>query len=210
MHRSVVDSTGTEVQIKHLRISSELFEKGYAAGEGPCKCTSTCCEGGVLADVTERKKILAHKDMIRRYMDETQPHNDADWFEQQEHDDADFPSGRCVGTTEHNNKCAFLDKIGRCSIQVAATSEGMHKWALKPLFCILFPIEISDRLVSFDPMLQDDEQCCTISSEFDTPLFEAAREELVHLLGEDGYADLEKHFVQTSRKQPLINEKVNP
>ena len=119
-------------------------------------------------------------------------------------DDEDFPSGRCQGTGEINKKCAFLDKNGRCSIQVAATEEGMNRWALKPLYCILFPIEVSDHIIAFDEMLQDDQSCCTIQEEFDVPLFRACKEELVRLVGEGGYMRMEEHYekLQKTEKQP--------
>jgi hypothetical protein len=132
--------------------------------------------------------------MIRKYMDETQSTDDAEWFEAREFEDADFPSGRCVGTREIANKCTFLDKAGRCTLQVAAMKEGMHKWALKPLFCILYPIEISNHLVGFDDLLQDDQPCCSVSSDFDVPLFEACKEELLHLVGEAGFARMQEYY----------------
>ena len=182
------------IQVKQYTIASDLLGLGVPEGGGPCKCTAVCCEGGVYADVTERDRILSHTEMITKYMDETQTTDESRWFEHREFDDADFPSGRCVGTTEINNKCAFLNRQGWCSLQVAAVQEGMHRWALKPLFCILFPIEISNGVVSFDDMLQKEESCCTISNEFDTPLFEACREELTHLLGDDGYQEIASHY----------------
>jgi hypothetical protein len=156
----------------------------------------------VYADVREKENILNHKEMIRKYMDETQVTDEALWFEDRESDDADFQSGRCVGTREINDKCAFLDKRGRCTLQVAATEEGMHKWALKPLFCILYPIEISNNVVSFDDMLQDEQPCCSIGPDFQVPLFEACRAELVHLVGEDGFRIMQEHFT-ANRPTPL-------
>jgi hypothetical protein len=148
----------------------------------------------VYADVREKENILDHKDMIRKYMDETQSPDEALWFEDRESEDTDFPSGRCIGTREINDKCAFLDRGGRCTLQIAATEEGMHKWALKPLFCILYPIEISNNVVSFDDMLQDEQHCCSISSDFQVPLFEACKDELVHLLGETGFTSLQGYY----------------
>jgi hypothetical protein len=127
-------------------------------------------------------------------MDETQSTDEANWFDHDVEDDPDFPSGKCVGTQVINDKCAFLDRQGRCSIQVAATAEGLHRWAWKPLYCILFPIEISDRVISFDDMLQDQQPCCSVRNEFDVPLFEACRDELVHLLGEDGFSEIRNQY----------------
>lgn len=186
--------TEENIQVKQYAISPDLLEKGVPTGGGPCRCTAVCCEGGVYTDVVERDKILARNDIIKKHMDETQTTDDSLWFEDHESDDSDFASGRCVGTTEINGKCAFLNKQGWCSLQVAAVAEGMDKWALKPLFCVLYPIEISNRVVLFDDMLQSEETCCTVANEFDVPLFEACKEELIHLLGGDGYRDLESHY----------------
>jgi len=184
------------LRIKQFTIGSGLFTTGYPEGGGPCSCSSTCCEGGVWADVRDRDRILAHKDIIKKYMDGTQTTDDRRWFDAEERIDADFVSGRCIGTAEINNKCAFLDNAGRCSLQVAATAEGMHKWALKPLYCILYPIEVSNNVVGFDTMLQSEQLCCTVDTVFRIPVFEACREELVHLLGEDGFRMMREHYEQ--------------
>jgi hypothetical protein len=190
-------STVDGLRVRGLAVAEELFGTGYPDGGGPCTCTSTCCSGGVYADIAEREAILKNAEMIARYMDETQPADRALWFDDEEETDPDFPSGRCVGTQVHNGKCAFLDKYGRCSIQHATTEQGLGRWALKPLYCILYPIEISDGVVSFDPMLQDEQPCCTVSDEYHVPVFRACKDELIHLLGPDGYQQLEDHYAST-------------
>ncbi len=180
--------------LRGLTIAPELFTRGYPRGGGPCSCSATCCQGGVYADTRERDRILALSGMIRRSMDETQTQDPSRWFEKEECEDPDFPSGRCVGTAVVNDKCAFLDRHGRCSIQVATTEEGLGRWALKPLYCILYPIEISDGVVSFDPMLQDEQSCCTVGPAFDIPLFEACSDELEHILGPGGLLAIREHY----------------
>jgi hypothetical protein len=147
-------------------------------------------------DVRERDTIMSHKDIVRKYMDETQITDARGWFEPNEFEDADFASGRCVGTQIINDKCAFLDKQGRCSLQVAASEEGMQHWSLKPLFCILYPIEISDNVVGFDDMLQDEQTCCSVNRDFELPLFEACKEELTYLLGAEGYDAMKHHHAR--------------
>ncbi|MFN0157451.1 MAG: DUF3109 family protein [Bacteroidota bacterium] len=194
------------VEIQGYSVAPELFEKGYAQGMGPCTCTSTCCSGGVYADIKERDSIIAHKELIKKYMDETQPKDEALWFDESDFEDKDFPSQRAIGTTVHNDKCAFLDKQGRCSIQLATTTEGTGRWALKPLFCILFPIEISNKVIGFDDLLQGDAACCSIGDEFQTPLFEACKDELVHLLGDDGFRTMQEHYAQI---KPAVGAQAN-
>ena len=197
------ESNSSPLQVKQYTIARELFEKGYRGGRGPCTCTSVCCQHGVYADVHERDVILARKDLIAKYMDETQTRDESAWFEEEECQDSDFPSGHCVSTEIINEKCAFLDRLGRCSLQVAATEEGMHKWEWKPLFCILVPLEISNNVIGFDDLLDDDQPCCTISGEFDTPVFAACKEELTHVLGEEGYEEVEAFYQGRMRPAPV-------
>lgn len=189
------------LRVKDYFISNELFEKGYAASNGPCNCTARCCTSGVWVDVREHAAILERKELIQQQMDETQTRDERQWFDGQVENDPDFPSGRCIGTAVINDKCAFLDKFGRCSIQRAAVAAGEHKWAWKPMFCVLFPIVIEDGVIEFDPMLQGKQMCCSVTSAFDIPLFVACKEELVHLLGMDGYSQIESHYVSRSKAQ---------
>lgn len=182
------------LKVQHYTMSGELFTRGFPAGGGPCTCSAVCCEGGVFVDPRERDAILAHRELIAAEMDETQHRVPGDWFEAEEHEDPDFPSGLCVGTKVVNDKCAFLDAAGRCVLQTAALHAGMHPWAFKPLFCVLYPIEIAGGIVSFDNMLQDEQSCCSVATAFDIPLYQACREEIVHLVGEEGYAEMNAHY----------------
>lgn len=198
-------SDAEEFKVKGYSFAPEMFTQGFAHGSGPCGCSSDCCSSGVYVDVKERDNILARKAAIQHQMDETQSTDDTLWFEKEESDDPDFASGRCVGTTVINGKCAFLNARGHCSIQLAAVAEGLDRWAWKPLYCILYPIEISSRLVGFDPMLQDEKPCCSIHNEFEIPLFRACKDELVFFLGEDGYLQLEEHYRGLAKENSSSN-----
>ena len=190
------------LKVGQFTVSGDLFTKGFSTSAGPCSCSTTCCRWGVFVDLLQRDAILAHREIIAREMDDTQNRNATEWFDGETHPDPDFPSGACAGTRVHNDKCAFLDREGRCSIQVASVKNGMHKWALKPLFCVLYPIEISTGIVNFDDMLQDEEHCCSIRAPFEVPVFEACREELVHLVGEEGFNDMLSHYQQLQVTAP--------
>ena len=189
--------------VNGYRISNELFHAGYKAGVTPCNCTSVCCEEGVWVDLKERERILAHRDLIKRHMDESQTTDNSAWFDTELDDDTDFPSGKSVGTAVINGKCTFLDNHGRCTLQVAAIAEGLDRWALKPLFCVLFPICIIDGEVVFDDHLQEEQECCTVTKDFSVPLFEACHDELVHLVGEEGFRTMRRHYEIRSDNQRL-------
>jgi hypothetical protein len=193
------------ITVKGYSFAPELFTRGFLAESGPCRCSSDCCSGGVYADLTERENILSLKEKIKRQMDETQSKDDSLWFDQEIESDPDFASGRSVGTSVVNDKCVFLNGRGHCSIQLAAVAEGLHRWAWKPLYCILYPIEITDKVVGFDPMLQDEKPCCTIGGSFEVPLFRACKDELIHLLGPDGYLQLEEYYQGLAKEKSSIN-----
>ena len=175
-------------------LSRELFETGYPAGGGPCNCTAACCSSGVLVDLHERDRILARSDIVKMAMDESQSLDEWEWFEGMEVEDTDYPSGRATPTAVIGDKCAFLTKRGKCSLQLAAVAAGMDKWALKPLYCVLYPIVVQNKVVIFDDLLQEDQPCCSVARSYETPLYEACREELTHLLGADGYGKLESIY----------------
>jgi hypothetical protein len=191
--------------VKGYTFASELFSSGFLAESGPCRCSSDCCSGGVYVDLSERERILSLKEKIKQQMDGTQDRDERHWFDQETERDPDFVSGSCVGTSVVNDKCVFLNERGHCSIQLAAVAEGLHRWAWKPLYCILYPIEITDRVVGFDPMLQDEKPCCTIGGSFEVPLFRACKDELIHLLGTDGYLQLEEHYQGLAKEKSSIN-----
>ncbi len=195
-----MDTTEPRFRIKGYALSPELFRLGYASGAGPCACATKCCHRGAYIDLGERDRILKHAAAIAPHMDETQSREPADWFEPAELVDRDFVSGKCVGTAVVSGKCALLDKRGYCSLQVMANEAGLHKWAIKPIYCVMFPIEVIDGEIRFNAALQGKQSCCSVQASFDTPLFEACREELVHLIGEDGYAAVAEHY-QQSRSQ---------
>jgi Protein of unknown function (DUF3109) len=170
--------------VRGLTATAELFETGFTSGNGPHACNSKCCARGAYVDLAERDRVLAHAELIKPHMDETQSRDERDWFETETLADPDYPSGRCVGTAVRNDKCALLDARGYCSLQVAAGAAGMHKWALKPLYCALFPIEVQAGVVRLDGRHFGVHACCSAQAPFDVSAFEACREELVHLLGE--------------------------
>ena len=182
------------LKVQQYTMSGELFTRGFPAGGGPCTCSAVCCEGGVFVDPRERDAILAHRGLVAAEMDETQNRDPGAWFEHGEHEDPDFPSGSCISTQVINDKCAFLDGAGRCVLQTAAIHAGMDPWAFKPLFCVLYPVEIAGGVVSFDSMLQDDQTCCSVTTEFTLPLYQACREELVYLVGEEGCREMDAHY----------------
>jgi Protein of unknown function (DUF3109) len=178
------------VHIDKYEIDPLIFKKGFNTGCGPFACESSCCKAGVYVDIKEKERILSFKGLIPKYMDASQTPDADKWFDEEIEDDSDFPSGRAVGTNVYNDKCVFLDSQGKCSLQVMGTEEGMGRWAVKPFFCIAFPITIENGKITFDDFQQGKTQCCSIGENVPVRVLDSCKEELQFVLGNDGYQRL--------------------
>ena len=181
------------LQIGKYKIDPILFEKGFSKGCGPFQCQTTCCSSGVFIDPIEMAVILQHKEEVKAMMDETQTTDDAVWFENIIEDDVDFPSGYAVGTEVYNDKCVFLRKDGRCSVQLVSAEKFNDPWRIKPYFCVAFPISIDNGVVTFDDYQQDKAHCCSIVPHADVSLVESCKAELEYVLGKEGYQQLQDY-----------------
>ena len=177
----------SELIIGKYSIDPILFKKGFAKGCGPYQCQTTCCSSGVFLDPADRDVILQHKEEVKLKMDETQTTNEAVWFDNVRVDDEDFPSGYAVGTEVHNDKCVFLNKEGRCSVQLVSAEKYNDPLKIKPFYCIAFPISVDAGLLTFDDYQQDKAQCCSIVSDTETTLVDSCKAELEFVLGKEGY-----------------------
>jgi Fe-S-cluster containining protein len=174
-------------EINGLKIDPMIFTFRFG-----CKCNGECCYYGVFTDLKEYENIIRIKDKIIPLLDDTQSKNPDHWFEPPE-TDSDFESGVAVGTALINDKCAFLDKDGLCSLQKLANIENSHKWKHKPLYCILFPLTIYQNTLTVDHEHIERLNSCNRFNQNGTTIFEACREELIYLLGEKGFNELEKY-----------------
>lgn len=187
-----------KIRIGGHTVDTVILEKSFAGGCGPFACESTCCSAGVYVDLEERTKILAHKEIIKKYLDETQTADHTRWFDGEIVEDPDFPSGKAVGTEVMNGKCVFLNKAGRCSLQAAGSAENLGRWALKPFYCVAFPITVEDGVVTFDDFVEEKPSCCSVFDERQTSIVTACREELEFVLGPAGYDELARRQAGTA------------
>lgn len=181
--------TDSYITINGIKIDPIIFTFKFC-----CKCTGECCYYGVYTDATEQQNIFKLKEKLFPLLDESQPKDIGEWFEEPE-TDKDFESGIAVGTQVYNHKCVFLDKSGLCSLQKLAMLEGEHKWKYKPLYCILFPLTIFEGVLTIDDEHIERLRSCNKykpENGFST-IFDACREELEYFFGPDGFKELEKH-----------------
>lgn len=178
--------------INGLIIDPLIFTQKFVKGCDVCICSGECCYYGVYTDKSEYELIMSKKDRIIKSMDDSQTKNFEDWFED-EQEDSDFPSGIAVGTEVYNGKCVFLDKQGFCTLQKIAIEDGENKWKYKPLYCILFPLVIFEGKLTVDDEHLDRMHYCNKPQNQVSTVFEACKNELKHVLGEEGFKELEEY-----------------
>lgn len=179
-----------EIEISGLKFDPQIFTDGFEDPNGPNACTSHCCRHGVYLDPVERDRILAHADVVEKYLDETQVRDRDKWFDNSEEEDPDFPSGKCVSTQVHNDKCVFLNKEGKCVLQVTEKEERMQRFSLKPFYCILFPIVKVDGVFTYDDFCSGESACCTASRGSKDKMIELCAIEFEHALGASKYGEI--------------------
>lgn len=203
-----------EINIGGTKFELKIFTDGFEDKNGPNACTSKCCRYGVYLDPAERDRILAHADVVEKYFDETQTKDRSKWFDNTEDIDSDFPSGVCVSTEVYNDKCAFLDGRGRCTLQVAEKEESLQQFSLKPFYCVLFPIVKEDNVIGYDDFCAGESACCTATPFSEKKMVEVCAIELEHVLGVAKYKEvLEYYRKQLSHpqiKDSLRNARKDP
>jgi hypothetical protein len=181
--------------IPELFVNPKILTQRFSPNSSMCNCNGTCCGEGVLLDVKEKERILAHADLIKKYLEPQQEKDATKWFDNDIEDDVDFPSGKCDGTSVHDKRCVFLCSKGLCALQKTAIAEGMDKFALKPFYCVAFPITIDEHvLTTYEPEFTNRLQCCSIVSDGPLTVLDVCREEFEYILGTDGLKEIEELF----------------
>ncbi len=173
--------------LAHLEVDEEVFATRFAASCSMMKCSAKCCRGGVYVDLQHRDRVLREAPLVIQHMQPTQEHDPARWFETEEIEDEDFPSGKCVGTQVVGHGCVFLDSEKRCVLQIAeAASPG-----LKPFYCRAFPVVISDATLTLDAdWCPEETQCCGPDPNGTQTALDMLAYEFEHVVGKSCVAEL--------------------
>jgi hypothetical protein len=181
--------------IPELRVDPDILTHRFTPNSSMCHCNGKCCSEGVLLDVNEKERILAHADLIKKYLEPGQEQDPSKWFDNAVEDDKDFPSGKCDGTAVHGKGCVFLCSKGLCALQKTAMAEGMNKFALKPFYCVAFPITVDEHvLTTYEPEFTNRQQCCSIVPQGPLTVLDVCREEFEYILGSEGLKEIEELY----------------
>ena len=186
----------TLAHLQRLEADEEVFATRFAASCSMINCSAKCCRGGVYVDLQHRDRILREAPLVIQHMQPAQEHDPARWFEMEEIEDEDFPSGKCVGTQVVGHGCVFLDGDRRCVLQIAeATSPG-----LKPFYCRAFPVVISDATLTLDTdWCPEETQCCGPDPNGTQTALDTLAYEFEHVVGNECVAELRQ--IERSRRE---------
>jgi Fe-S-cluster containining protein len=175
--------------LPRLQADEEVFATRFASSCSMMNCSAKCCRGGVYVDLEHRDRILREAPLVIGHMEPTQEQDPTRWFESEEIDDADFPSGKCVGTQVVGHGCVFLDTERRCVLQIAESESP----GLKPFYCRAFPVVVSDATLTLDAEWCPEEiQCCGPDPNGTQTALEMLAYEFEHVVGKAGLEELQQ------------------
>jgi hypothetical protein len=164
-----------------MKIDPHVFLAKFPRRCALDRCKSRCCTGGVWADIAEREAILRNADLFLPYL-RPEAKDPSSWFGGTTVD-PDCPSGTAVETNSVGEYCAFYHPAYGCALQKAATAHGRHEWEFKPRFCIMFPLVVSDGILTVDEDM--DEAWCMSCENRTHPILSAVEKEVSFLFPED-------------------------
>jgi len=173
--------------LPRLQADEEVFATRFASSCSMMNCSAKCCRGGVYVDLEHRDRILREAPLVIGHMEPTQERDPTRWFESEEVDDEDFPSGKCVGTQVVGHGCVFLDSERRCVLQIAESASP----GLKPFYCRAFPVVVSDATLTLDAeWCPEETQCCGPDPNGTQTALDMLAYEFEHVVGKAGLEEL--------------------
>jgi len=162
-------------------------------------CRAACCLYGVWVDMTEHDRILASAELVGSCL--APDHRESStWFETVYETDPHTPSGEVIHTrvlesASHygGSRCVFLREDSKCALQVAGELLSSDPWGLKPLYCILHPLDLDEEgRITLDEtaLLVEEAASCLVRTDEDIPLLMTFEPELRYFLGDDHYDQL--------------------
>lgn len=145
------------------------------------QCRSRCCRFGVWADLKEKDTILAHRELFVHLL-RPEAKDPESWFGAIEPDE-DCPTGQSIETMDIAGACAFFHPDHGCVLQKGAAEAGLHEWHLKPRFCILFPLVVSEGTLTIDEDMKT--IWCMKKKNRTRPVTHAVRKEIRYLFGKE-------------------------
>ena len=185
--------------INGFKIHPELLQQVYAERCVLHECLGACCVGGAWLDGEQLRIIVPQVEAIQANLPEERRDPNT-WFSAPSADE-DSPGGAVIGTNVVDDPChpgetccVFLRPDRLCALQVTSQQLGLEYPGLKPVFCALYPLQIRQGEIVIDHETEQNFGSVTCQRACATrqPLYRMFKDELVLLLGADGFEELAK------------------
>lgn len=179
------------VIVGSFRLSPEFFVRtrlrNQCAENG---CDGDCCGEGVAATLYEVARIKAHADEIQSYLIESY---DFETWDLSHPADISTP---LLNENKSGEQCWFLRRNRLCALHTFALDKDIPVPALKPYFCLFFPLTLIDLDINVTEIAVDGKayETCLIESERETYLFKEFENELRRVIGDANYDELLRRY----------------
>lgn len=164
-----------------MKIDPHVFRAKFPHRCALDRCKSRCCTGGVWADSAERESILRNADLFLPYL-RPEAKDPSSWFGRTQRD-PDCASGVAVETAVAGDYCVFFHPGHGCVLQKAAIAHGRHEWEFKPRFCVMFPLVVTEGVLTVDDEMDD--VWCMARENRTQPILSAVEKEVSFLFPEE-------------------------
>jgi hypothetical protein len=192
---------GGAMIINGFRIHPELLEDVHTERCVLHECLGACCTGGAWLDLEQLKLIVPHVEAIKANLPEERRDPNA-WFSAPAMTE-DAPGGAVIGTNVIDDArrpgetcCIFLRPDRLCALQVTSQQLELEYPGLKPPFCALYPLQVREDEIVIDHNTAQNfgGAACQRACAMRQPLYRVFKEEMILVLGEEGYRELEQRM----------------
>lgn len=177
------------ILIGSLRLSPEFLQKRRLRRkcDDDQACSAECCAQGVFLSLYDAQRIVAKGDELNPYLME--PFDFAQW-------DLSRPAYLSTPVYQPDTpreQCWFLMRNRLCAIHAYALERKIPVKDIKPYFCLMFPLTLTDLDINVTEIGVDIKayDTCLVESEQETWLFEQFEPDLKRIIGDAGYAELQ-------------------
>jgi hypothetical protein len=163
-----------------MKIDTNVFSAKFPERCRLDLCRSRCCRFGVWVDIEEQETIIANQELFVAYL-RPEARDPKTWFGKTEEDE-DCPSGLAIETQDIAGACSFFHPDYGCALQKGAVEAGLHEWIIKPRFCIMFPLVVSEGELTVDDDMKT--LWCMKEKNRTRPILDAVKKEVEFLFDE--------------------------
>jgi Fe-S-cluster containining protein len=178
-------------------VDDDIFRLSYFHDCMGCTfCHDSCCQYGTAVDLPKLERIMQAADVLEPYIGVPREQ----WFHDEVRPFPDFPGGEFRRTRVVDGRCVFLNRAGRgCLIHKYSLEQGLDVHDLKPMVCMLFPLDFEEETLFPAVEVVDRSLICVGNG---LTCYRSARNDVLYYFGAELVAELDALEAVTLRDLP--------